>query len=695
MKQKQIRTKQLVRFKQWSNKRYAAFNSLKRAIKICTLAVAYSIVSSPVQGQSKTEAVDTTSIKSMELDEVTVQSTLIDLKAAETGRSIDIIGGAQLQSLPVTSIDELLRYVPGIDAQQRGAFGTQTDFSLRGSNFNQVLVLIDGQKINDPLTAHFNSNIPITTSEIERIEVIHGPASLEYGPDATGGVINIITKTFSKNQHSGLNADGKLLAGQYNQINTGAGIYYGTDKYRVSASGFLNKADGNTVQPGIKAYFDIRDGSLSSQYQINKKWSVAYRYANDYRDFSAKNFYTEYASDSAIERIKRDRHQIQIIHSDEKYSTQILGSFIKSNDYYLFRPHILTGPNDNSSTYSDIKLTQQFIVNDQIKSLFGGSFQERTVESNDRGNHTIKHYGIFYTISYNPISTLFVNGGVREDYDENYGLYLLPQLSASYKINNPLLVRFAWGRSVRGADFTENYSSNNIKTIIPATVPAVGNPNLMPEKSWNTELGFDYRIISGISLSVTAFNRKVTDLIDYVKTPGAEIHIDTLKFNPTGKYWYAQNNSKADYNGLETRIIFSKKINDVIVNFEVGYTYLDFKFDTIKKTKYAVLLPKHLLNTQISLQYKRTQLSIIGLYKVRNELTSSILTYSPATAPEKVYEKLSSDYQVWNTSLDIDIYKHLAFLSFAVYNVFDKKYSDFLGAEMPGRWLAGGIKIKF
>ena len=200
MKQKLIRTKQLVRFKQWSNKRYAAFNSLKRTIKICTLAVAYSIVCKSVE--VKAEGGDTTAIKTIEVDDVVVQSTLIELKNAQTGRSIEIIQGAQIQSLPVTTVDELLRYVPGIETQSRGAFGAQTDFTLRGSNFNQVLVLIDGQKINDPLTAHINSNIPISPSEIERIEIIRGSASAEYGPDATGGVINIISKTFSSNKQS-------------------------------------------------------------------------------------------------------------------------------------------------------------------------------------------------------------------------------------------------------------------------------------------------------------------------------------------------------------------------------------------------------------------------------------------------------------------------------------------------------------
>lgn len=694
MKQRQKLKQKMVLFRKWTNKSYAAFNSQHKLIKICTLAVAYSLVAAPTQ--AKAEGGDTTSVKTYELDDVVVQSTLIELKSAETGRSIEVVSGAQLQSLPVTSIDELLRYIPGIDAQQRGAFGTQTDFSLRGSNFNQVLVLIDGQKINDPLTAHFNSNIPISPSEIERIEIIRGPASLEYGPDATGGVINILTKTFSKNKQNGLNANAQLFGGQYKQINSNAGIFYGNEKFRISGGGLLNKSDGNPIKPSLKAYYDIRDVSVSGQYQLSRNWSAAYRYAKDYRDFSAKNFYTEYASDSATEKVNRDRHQLQLVHSNENYSTQILASYISTSDYYLFRPHNPAGPNENTANYLDVRLSQQIKISNTLQSLLGATIQNRSVESNDRGNHTISHYGIFYTFSANPIPILHLNAGVREDYDENYGAYFLPQASASYKISAPITMRAAWGRSVRGPDFTENFASSNIKTIVSPNVPAVGNPKLNPEKSWNTEIGIDYKLSTGVLLSITGFNRRISDLIDYVKTDGANIIIDTLKLNPTGRYWFATNNSTANFNGIETRLMIIKKLTNAIdLNFIIGYTYLNFNFDTVKVAKYAALQPKHLINTQITLQYSRVLLSVTGLYKIRNELTSATLTYTPSTETNKVFEKLPSSYQVWNTSIDVDIYKHVGFLTLAVYNVFDQKYSDFLGAEMPGRWIAGGIKLKF
>ena len=87
---------------------------------------------------------------------------------------------------------------PGVEVQSRGGFGVQGDIVMRGSTFTQVLILVNGMRLNDPLTGHFNSYIPVSMADIERIEILRGAASAMYGPDAVGGVINIISKTFSR-----------------------------------------------------------------------------------------------------------------------------------------------------------------------------------------------------------------------------------------------------------------------------------------------------------------------------------------------------------------------------------------------------------------------------------------------------------------------------------------------------------------
>ena len=107
--------------------------------------------------------------QSFSLDTLLVQTTRIPLKASETGRSISILTKEQIQQLPATTFYELLQTICGVEIQSRGGFGVQGDIVMRGSTFSQVLVLIDGMKINDPLTGHFNCYVPISNMEIERI----------------------------------------------------------------------------------------------------------------------------------------------------------------------------------------------------------------------------------------------------------------------------------------------------------------------------------------------------------------------------------------------------------------------------------------------------------------------------------------------------------------------------------------------
>ena len=90
-----------------------------------------------------------------ELDPVTVSSSLSSLLSSKTGRNIVVIKGEQFAKLPVNSIDELLRYVPGIEVQARGPMGSQSDIVLRGGTFQQVLVMHDMLGINTEFKPRF------------------------------------------------------------------------------------------------------------------------------------------------------------------------------------------------------------------------------------------------------------------------------------------------------------------------------------------------------------------------------------------------------------------------------------------------------------------------------------------------------------------------------------------------------------
>jgi len=108
----------------------------------------------------------TKSVGQENLDPVTVTSSLIEKRSSETGRNITIIRGETIAGLPVHSLDELLKYIPGVEAQMRGPQGSQSDISIRGGTFQQVLIILDGLRLNDPNTGHFTGYIPISPAEI-------------------------------------------------------------------------------------------------------------------------------------------------------------------------------------------------------------------------------------------------------------------------------------------------------------------------------------------------------------------------------------------------------------------------------------------------------------------------------------------------------------------------------------------------
>src|SRR5687768_377641 len=165
-----------------------------------------------------------------DLDPVTVTASMNPAKISQTGRNIVVFKGERFAQLPVHSIDELLRYVPGIELQARGPMGSQSDIILRGGTFQQVLVIVDGIRVNDPNTGHFTTYIPIAPGEIDRIEILKGASSAIYGSDAVGGVVNVVTKSFARQNVKQLKLAAQLTGGEYNYFGANAGVFTSNGK---------------------------------------------------------------------------------------------------------------------------------------------------------------------------------------------------------------------------------------------------------------------------------------------------------------------------------------------------------------------------------------------------------------------------------------------------------------------------------
>ena len=130
----------------------------------------------------------------VELGQVVVTATRTEVEISDAPQSISVITKEEIRNTPDRTIPEIIQRAAGVQINQNGPIGAIATAQIRGSEAGQVLILIDGRRINDAQNGLFDlSSLPLTKDDIERIEVLRGGASALYGSDAMGGVINIIT----------------------------------------------------------------------------------------------------------------------------------------------------------------------------------------------------------------------------------------------------------------------------------------------------------------------------------------------------------------------------------------------------------------------------------------------------------------------------------------------------------------------
>jgi iron complex outermembrane receptor protein len=614
----------------------------------------------------------------IELDPITVTATLSQKRSSETGRNITIIKGENFKNLPVHSLDELLRYVPGVEIQARGPMGSQSDIVLRGGTYQQVLVILDGMRLNDPNTGHFNSYIPIAPAEIDRIEILKGASSALYGADAVGGVIYVFTKTFTAKQNQDIaTASAGISAGQYGYVNADAGMFYSKKNFSVSGGVITNNADG-VQQRGIKGYFHNTTASVSAKYYFSPKWDIAYRYAYDNRDFAAQNFYTTYSFDTAREKVSSHWQQLSLGFHTQKQKLKLDAGFKRVNDNYQFAP--ASPANANISKLFQTLLQYENELNAKTTLIAGFNYQQKIIRSNDRGDHDLFLASPFISLSYQPARNLYVHPSLQWVTFKNISSELVPQLDISYK-NKGIQLRGSVGKTIRDADFTERYNNYN-KSLVKSG--SIGNPDLKAERSVSYEAGADLFVQSYLKLSATFFQRFHQRLIDYSTTPYDEM---PRKENliPTGTYALAKNIASVNTTGFETDVQYTHHFTELHrLSGSLGLLWLDSKSSDSIPSFYISSHARFLTNFSLVYQYKDLSLSINGLYKRRKTQTASSINTA-----------ITSDYFVMNAKAEYSFLQRSLSVFAEIDNVFNRQYSDLLGAVMPGSWFIGGIKFQW
>ena len=640
----------------------------------------------------------------VELDSISVTASRISTSVSESGKNVSVITQRDIQNMPVNSVDDLLRSLSGVNINSRQGFGIQADVGIRGSTFSQVLFMLDNVPLNDPLTAHFNTNIPVALSEIGQIELIRGPASASFGADAVGGVVHIKTRSYMRRQIDAgdklqTNVHADLGGGQHNLLKGDLGIDIHKNRLRFSTSIRHISSDGEELanpiyEPGnsepqtYNNYFEMTNYTASLSYRLTDNLTVYTRGGFDNRDFSARYFYTASPADKSEEQIISRWGLGAITFEKGAHRSEFNVSYRNVDDTFDFLPGVIPA-NEHTTDQLFLNLSHQYEFSGEsisnqfnyIRLMVGGQYLDKLIESTDRGNHETDMGGIYTIGHFSWINGINITASARLQFDSIASTEFLPQLSASYNLGNVKL-RSSAGRAIRVGDFTERYISSQILELTPGR--NIGNPDLQPERSWTVDAGFDWRPSSRVTFSPTIFYRSSSNLIDYVLTNSNNIpNADNLQ--PNEVYLYAQNIKNSSAAGIEflSDVTHSLSSNRAI-SLQTGYTYIRTTSDGEAPSKYIANHPEHQVNLGLRFSTSWGSIHSENSYRVRSKESAELIDGD-----------IPSGYFVSNLNIQTSPGWSPATLYVKVMNLTNTQYQEILGAPMPGRWVMGGVKLEF
>jgi outer membrane cobalamin receptor len=449
---------------------------------------------------------------------VEVTTTIPPVPLSESNRSVETIDTRE-QPVFFNNFTDYLRQDPSLSLQARSPNGVQADLSIRGTTFEQSLILLNGLRINDPETGHLNLDIPVPLDAISRIEVLHGSGSTFYGSDAIGGAVNLITE-----RPRSLALAGKIGAGNYGSLEQHLRADYATKPISGQFTASRDTSDG------FMADRNYSSNALAAETWLDllKPGATDLLLGTSDRPYGANQFYGPYDS---WERTKGWFAAIQ----------QQLGQ--RTSASYAYRRHtdlfvlLLDNPdyyrNNHATTAWQSALRRADPIGRNGTLSYGLEANGDSIHSTNLGIHARNQGAGYANLSLRALGRLSLSIGAREQIFSGGDAVFSPSVAAAYAITNTLRLRASAGHGYRLPTYVDLYYSD------PTTV---GNPNLKPESSWSYEGGADWNPGSGrLTLTATGFRLQQKNGIDYSK-------YDLL--NP----WQATNVANFAYTGAETSL---------------------------------------------------------------------------------------------------------------------------------------------
>ncbi len=432
-----------------------------------------------------------------ELEQQQVKGSLYSDSVSSAAFNVTVLERTDLDLLPINSVIGALEYVSGLDVRQRGMAGTQADIGIRGSSYEQTLILLDGMRMNDPQTGHHNLDIPIAFEDIERIEIVKGPGASQYGPSSNGGVINIVSRK-SVATSTGRNAQVSIARGSFDYERYALNLAKTEGSYSQFFS--VNHAAADSYISDKELDSQETQGNYRVVYEGNGSTTqAAFGYLE--KDFGAYRFYVPSEADSRESTVQRHGYATHQYRFDSGTDINLSMNWRNHLDDFQYLP-----TSDASKHETEAFQTRASIDHGAFSA--GVEYNDEYLTSNRDGKANRDYSSIFalykFALSENAnlstsISTL--------DYDSQ-DQYVLPVVGFDMLLSDSAELYANAGQSVRTPTMNElhiDMGSNQ------------GNEDLKVESTNSAELGIRLSS-SDVNFTMSTFYKETTDAIDFTKT---------------------------------------------------------------------------------------------------------------------------------------------------------------------------------
>jgi len=447
---------------------------------------------------------------------VVITATRVPVDRRSAPATVTVIHADELRARGITSVADALAAVPGLAVVRSGSFGATTALFARGGESDYVKVLIDGVPANSPGGVFDFSTL--TTHNIERIEVLRGPASVVYGSDAVSGVVQL----FTRRGEGPVRGFADMRGGSFGTFEVAAGVDGGSTITRYSLAGATRESDG--IYPFNNHYRNrVGSGRISFAPTVGTL-DLSARYTDATYHFPTTGSGAVQDS-NAVRRDERTSLGLELTRRlTPSLELRLLGTASRLDGRSSNQPD---SPGDSTGFYgeddtradrrgadvrADYRPSSRLTVSlgaalerEQVRQASESRFASFPVSTSRSNAHRTNEAAYAQVIGV-VADAVTLTASARVDDNATYGAFVTGRGSAAWTIADATTLRASVGNAFKAPSFEEAFSS----------AFSIGNPDLDPERTRSWEAAVEQRVGSRVRLSATYFDQRFRDLIQYV-----------------------------------------------------------------------------------------------------------------------------------------------------------------------------------